>query len=478
MRKVGLYTLGCKVSLYETEAISESFAEAGFEVCSFDDICDVYVINTCTVTAESDAKSRKYIRRAIRKNPDAVVIVIGCYSQRAPEEVAKIEGVSAVIGTADKMKCVEIAEGILNSEFEIRNLKSEAIPKHSAQDNEDISNTTNNFNLGQNIAQNDKTISNSEFKIPNLVTSLDGAIFEPMCVKNAPRTRAYVKIEDGCECKCTYCAISPARGPVRSKAREDVISEVEGLYAKGTLEIVLTGIETGSYGADFEEKYDLADLICELDARHSCERIRLGSMAPELLSAEFIEKVAGLKIMVPHFHISMQSGSSSVLRGMKRRYNREMALKNIQRIRDLMPNVMLTADLMVGFPGESDEDFLDTMRFVSEAGLLDAHVFAYSRREGTPAASYENQIPDGVKKQRSALLIEECAKVRDKILTDVVKCGKPLSVILETKKGREHTGHSDSYIEVICEGENNLCGKLVSVLPEYHKNGKIYGKII
>jgi threonylcarbamoyladenosine tRNA methylthiotransferase MtaB len=163
---------------------------------------------------------------------------------------------------------------------------------------------------------------------------------------------------------------------------------------------------------------------------------------------------------------------------MRRRYTAARALENIERIREYMPRAMFTADLMVGFPGESEEDFLDTVKFVREARLLDAHVFAYSKREGTPAASYENQIPEGVKKQRSALLIEECAKVRDKILTDVVKCGKPLSVILETKKGREHTGHSDSYIEVICEGENNLCGKLVSVIPDYHKNGKIYGKII
>ena len=434
MYKVGLYTLGCKVSLYETEAVGESFAAAGFEVCDFDSVCDVYVINTCTVTAESDAKSRKYIRRAIRKNPNAIVIVIGCYSQRAPEEVAAIDGVSAVIGTADKMKCVEIANQLL--------------------------------------------ISNSEFRIPNLVTSLEGADFEPMCVKNAPRTRAYVKIEDGCECRCTYCAISGARGPVRSKRVDDVVSEVEGLYRSGTLEIVLTGIETGSYGADFDEKFDLADLIRLLDERKSCERIRLGSMAPELLSEKFVDKIAPLKIMVPHFHISMQSGSSNVLRSMKRRYNREMALKNIERIRNLMPDVMLTADLMVGFPGESEEDFADTMRFISEAGLLDAHVFAYSKREGTPAAYYENQIPDAVKKERSALLIAECARVRDEILDSVVKCGKVLSVILETRRGSEYTGHSDSYIEVVCDSNDDLCGKLVSVLPERHQNGKIYGKII
>ena len=437
MAKVGLYTLGCKVSLYETEAISEAFAEAGYEVGSFDEKCDVYVINTCTVTSESDAKSRKYIRRAIRKNPEAVVIVIGCYSQRSPDEVAAIEGVSAVLGTADKMKCVEIADSHLSRSV---------------------------------------TTGDGEGKI--FVTNLEGAAFEPMCVKSAPRTRAYVKIEDGCECKCTYCAISGARGPVRSKRPEDVIAEVEGLYKSGTLEIVLTGIETGSYGADFDEKYDLADLICELDARHSCERIRLGSMAPELLSEKFIEKVANLRIMVPHFHISMQSGSSNVLRGMKRRYNREMALKNIERIRKMMPNVMLTADLMVGFPGESQEDFMDTMRFVSEAGLLDAHVFAYSKREGTPAADYPDQIPENVKKERSAMLISECARVRDLILQSVVDLGEPLSVIMETKSGSLYNGHSDSYIEVQAESKNDLRGELVLVKPISHENGKIFGEII
>ena len=435
MYKVGLYTLGCKVSLYETEAISEAFAEAGYEVCPFDAVCDVYVINTCTVTAESDAKSRKYIRRAIRKNPNAVVIVIGCYSQRSPDEVAKIEGVSAVIGTADKMKCVEIAGKMQNAKCRMQNCEC-------------------------------------------YVSDLDGAEFEPMCVKNAPRTRAYVKIEDGCECRCTYCAISGARGPVRSKRAEEVISEVEGLYKNGTLEIVLTGIETGSYGADFETKYDLADLICELDRRHSCGRIRLGSMAPELLTPAFIDKIADTKIMVPHFHISMQSGSSKVLRDMKRRYNREMALKNIKHIREKMPDVMLTADLMVGFPGESEEDFLDTLSFVSEARLLDAHVFAYSKREGTPAATYENQIPENIKKERSARLMAECVRVRDEILSTVVSDGKPLSCILETYNKGEYTSHSDSYIEVVCRGDKGLNGKMVLVKPTHHENGKIYGEII
>ncbi len=449
MLKVGLYTLGCKVSLYETEAIGEAFERAGYLVAPFNEVCDVYVINTCTVTAESDAKSRKYIRRAIRKNPEAVVIVIGCYGQRAPDEAAAIEGVSAVLGTQDKMKCVEIANRLLNAKLA--------------------------FPAGEGGS---RRLTDEVPPAEVYVTSLDGATFEPMCVKKAPRTRAYVKIEDGCECKCSYCAISSARGPVRSKRPEEVISEVEGLYKSGTLEIVLTGIETGSYGADFDEKYDLADLICQLDRRGSCERIRLGSMAPELLSASFIDRISDTKIMVPHIHISMQSGSDSVLRGMRRRYNRGMALKNIEHIRAKMPGVMLTADLMVGFPGESEEDFLDTMRFVSEAGLLDAHVFAYSKRQGTPAATYENQIPEQVKRVRSARLIAECARVRDEILSAVVSRGEPLSCILETEQRGVYTAHSDSYIEVRVKSDEGLSGTLVLVKPISHEKGIIYGEII
>ena len=470
MRKVGLYTLGCKVSLYETEAVGEAFERAGYAVCPFDEACDVYVINTCTVTAESDAKSRKYIRRAIRKNPDAVVIVIGCYSQRAPLEVAAIDGVSAVLGTQDKMKCVEIAERLLNAECRMQNAECKMQNAKCKMQN---AKSASPFRRGGGKADGEVHFAPEIF-----VDSLDGAEFEPMCVERAPRTRAYVKIEDGCECKCSYCAISGARGPVRSKKPDQVITEVEGLYKKGTLEIVLTGIETGSYGADFDEKYDLADLICELDSRHSCERIRLGSMAPELLSAAFVDRIAGTKIMVPHFHISMQSGSDNVLRGMRRRYNRTMALKNIENIRARMPRVMLTADLMVGFPGESEEDFLDTLRFVREAGLLDAHVFAYSKRDTTPAATYEGQIPEQVKRERSARLIAECARMRDEILSAVVASGEPLSCILESEQGGVYTAHSDSYIEVRVKGKSGLSGTLVSVKPLSHENGVIQGEII
>ena len=429
------YTLGCKVSQYESTALAEELIRLGMQEVSFGEAADAYVINTCTVTAESDAKSRKYIRRALRKNPNAIVAVMGCYSQRSPEEVAAIEGVSIVAGTADKMKLPGM----------IVELLSDA----------------------------------SQKSIPKVITkSLDGEGFEPMCITRPERTRAYVKIEDGCECRCTYCAIADARGPVRSKPAEEVIREVEGLYASGTREIVLTGIETGSYGADFEENYDLGDLIAELDSRGSCERIRLGSLAPELIGERFISKVKNTKILAPHFHLSMQSGSDSVLRGMKRRYNTEMALRNMEIIRGAFPSATFTTDLMVGFPGESEEDFLQTVDFVKRARFLDCHVFAYSKRAGTPAAEYKNQVPETEKKRRSEILIAEKNKVRDEVLAEVCEREEPLSCIFETREGSVWTAHSDTFAEVRVESEEELSGRLISVMPKYAKDGIIFGELV
>lgn len=438
MHKVGLYTLGCKVSQYETEAVGEAFEARGFELCPFDSVCDVYVINTCTVTAESDRKSRQLIRRAIKANPDAIVAVMGCYSQRAPQEVAKISGVSVVIGTENKLAVIPTVEKMLAD-------KSAGV-------------STNSY------------IS---------TTDLSKATFEKMKITRAPRTRVYVKIEDGCEAKCTYCAISGARGRVRSKPRDEVISEIEALHQSGVREIVLTGIETGSYGRDFEEKYDLADLICELDERGSCERIRLGSLAPELIGCDFVSRVKKAGILAPHFHLSLQSGSDAVLRAMKRRYNSAQAMRVIENIRENIPNANFTTDLMVGFPGESEENFLETVDFVKRARFLDAHVFAYSRREGTPAAYYDNQIPESVKRERSERLIKIKNEVKESILDKIVECGKPLLVIAETRADDGYyTAHSDSYVEVKFFSENkNLTGEMIMLTPVSHKDGIVLCEI-
>lgn len=439
MYSVGLYTLGCKVSQYETEAIAEAFEKRGCKISFFSDKNDIYVINTCTVTAESDRKSRQFIRRAIKANPNAVIAVVGCYSQRSPDEIEKIEGVDIVIGTDCKLSVVEKAIELLEKRSDEKN------------------------------------------GIYRCVTDVFKADFEPMTITKAPRTRAYVKIEDGCECRCTYCAISDARGRVRSKPREDVLKEVKSLFDAGIGEVVLTGIETGSYGRDFEEKYTLADLIAELDAICPNGKIRLGSLAPELIGEEFVNKVKDKKILLPHFHLSVQSGSDSILASMKRRYTRERALKNIERLRENFPSVQFTTDLMVGFPCESDEDFCLTCDFVSRARFLDAHVFAYSKRERTPAASYEGQIPEEIKKERSAALIKHKNAVRDTVLSDIITKRKKLLAITESvdRQGRVCM-HSEEFFEIKLMSPvtkkqfSEMQGQWISVIPVSHKNGVLY----
>ena len=433
MPKIAVYTLGCKVSQYESEAVREEFVRRGFTAVEFDTVSDAYVINTCTVTAESDRKSRQFIRRAIGKNPNAVVAVMGCYSQRAPMEVAAIDGVDIVVGTADKMSVVDTAIAILEGRL-----------------------------AGQQVS----------------APTLEGEKFEKMCVKNAPRTRAYVKIEDGCESRCSYCAIRHARGPVRSKAVEDVIAEVEGLYKNGTREVVLTGIETGSYGKDFDFEYGLADMILELDRRGSCERLRLGSLAPELVGEKFITKVKDAKILTPHFHLSMQSGSDTVLRLMRRRYSREYALRTIEQFRANIPDVQFTTDLMVGFPGETEECFLETVDFVRRARFLDAHVFVYSEREGTDAVNLPGVIPKSERQRRSKELQRVVKEVRDEILDEIVATKKILTCILETEENGAYTAHSDEFVAVVVNAPENKQGDIVRVAPVSHKNGIVYAELI
>ena len=434
MYSVGFYTLGCKVSQYETEAMREGFRDAGFECRAFEEKNDAYVINTCTVTAQSDSKSRKIIRRAIKQNPNAVIAVVGCYSQLAPNEVAAIDGVDIVLGTDGKMATVDLVKQLLYN------------------------------------GRGNKVIS---------VNDVNTCGFEPMTIKEAERTRVYLKIEDGCESRCTYCAISKARGRVRSKPKNEVISEVEALSATGVKEIVLTGIETGSYGKDFAEPYGLADLIRELDERESCDVIRLGSLAPELIGKDFIDKVEGVKILAPHFHLSLQSGSDKTLAKMKRRYTRKMAIENVNRIKAAFPRATFTTDLMVGFPGESYEDFLETVSLVHEIGLLDAHVFAYSRRKGTEADKFDCQIPECEKAKRSELLIKEKNISRDKVLSGIVEGGIPMAAVVETEVEGGYMAHSDTYLEILIKTEaKGLHGERVTVKPISHKDGIVYAELV
>lgn len=435
MPSVALQTLGCKVAQYETEAIAEKFLGVGFSVIPFEERADAYVINTCTVTAESDRKSRQMIRRAMKRNPDAVIAVVGCYSQVSPKEISAL-GADVVMGTENKLSVVERV---------IERLNDRALPP---------------------VAE---------------ASDLSCVGFERMTVKSAPRTRAYVKIEDGCESHCSYCAIRIARGCVRSKPREDAISEIKNLSESGVCEVVLTGIETGAYGRDFDYEYTLGDLIAELDSLGFPDRIRLGSLAPELVGKGFAEKVKNVKRLAPHFHISMQSGSDKVLAAMKRKYNSRMAYENIKRLKDIFPDAEFTTDMMVGFPGETEEDFLESLDFISRVGFLDVHVFAYSKRQGTLAAQLENQIPENVKRERSRRMIEHKNRVRDCRLDSIVSRALTLSVIAETLIcPGEYSAHADNFAEVrfLSKSKIDAKGEMVKVRPVSHKDGIIFAEEI
>ncbi|MBQ7364545.1 MAG: tRNA (N(6)-L-threonylcarbamoyladenosine(37)-C(2))-methylthiotransferase MtaB [Clostridia bacterium] len=418
-KTVAVYTLGCKVNQYESEAILEAFEQRGFIPAAPEDVCDVYVINTCTVTAESDRKARQFIRRAIHRNPNACILVTGCLAQTAPENIAAIAGVDFICGNADKMSVVEAAEELLRK----------AEKAH-------------------------ETVIH--------VNSLEGAGFEPMCITRFDRTRAYVKIEDGCESRCTYCIIPEARGKIRSKPIPEVLDEVRGLIAGGCREVVLTGIETASYGKDLHDS-SLAELLIAIDRLEGIGRVRLGSLDPSLLKPAFVNAIAPLRSLCPHFHISMQSGSSSVLARMKRKYNADQALAGMQRLREVMPQVQFTTDIIVGFPQETEEEFEQTLDFVKKAGFLMIHVFPYSKRRGTPAAIMSGQVPEDVKRRRTATLIAHAAEIRRDILQRLIDEGEEHTVLFESFENGRAWGHTSNFIEVAIDSDKPLHAQTLPV---------------
>ena len=424
--RVGFATLGCKVAQYETEALREAFLADGFvEVAEG---ADIVVVNTCTVTGESDRKCRQTVRRLSRENPNAAILLIGCYAQAHPEEAAGLDGVRYVGGTLDKMHTLAVARAILRGE------------------------------------QIDK----------NAVFPLDDAAYEPMAVSSAPRTRAYVKIADGCDCRCTYCAIPAARGPVRSRPASDILEEIRRLADGGTQEIVLTGIETASYGRDLKNGYGLTDLLHEVD-RLPIARVRLGSLTPEWFRGDTIPRIASLEKLCPHFHLSVQSGSSAVLALMKRRYNADWAMDACMALKEAIPGVMLTCDMIVGFPGESKENFAETMAFSEKAHFLSMHVFSYSPREGTPAATYPNAVSDEEKAARSEALIALSRRMSEENLAAAVAKGEPLSVLFETERCGMAMGHTPSFLPVTVTAPPGLSGSIGTVLPTEYRDGMIYG---
>ncbi len=429
---VGLMTLGCKVNQYESEAIAEGFEALGFTVQAPSKKCDVYIINTCTVTAESDRKSRQFVRRALHLNPNAYVLVIGCLAQTQAESIAKIQGVDYIGGNANKMDVVKIAKELVDS---------------------------------------GKKSDTPTVKTP----PADSFGFEAMHISKFDRTRAYVKIEDGCESHCTYCIIPTARGKIRSKPREEVLAEVKALTDAGCREIVLTGIETASYGKDLDG-YDLGDLLYDIDRIDGIGRIRLGSLDPSLMKQKFVDRIAGLRSLAPQFHLSMQSGSDRILALMKRKYNRQMALDGMERMRKAIPDVQFTTDMIVGFPQESQEDFEDTLCFARQAEFLMIHVFPYSKRTGTVAAQMDGQIPESVKHERVKILSDEESIIRRGILDR--QMGKVVPVLFETYHDGTVHGHTPSFLEVACPASHPLPAVTATVRLERHDGLRCYGTIL
>ena len=428
MSTAAFYTLGCKVNQYETEAMIELFKNEGYEICDFSEKADVYVINTCSVTHMGDRKSRQMIRRAKKQNPKAVIAVSGCYSQTAPEEILFIDGVNLVIGNKGRNKITSLIENL--------------------------------------------TCESKVNAVSDIMSTHD---FEELHIENyTDRTRAYIKIQDGCSQFCSYCIIPYARGPVRSRPESEIISEIEKLTKKGFTEIILVGIHVASYGKDLKNT-SLEDLLIKVDKIEGVKRIRMSSIEPMTLNKEFVEKVKASTKLCPHFHISLQSGCDETLKRMNRHYTTDKYLEIVNGLRDAFSECAITTDIMVGFPGETDEEFDKTAEFVKKADFAEAHVFMYSQRKGTPAAKRPDQIAPQIKEERSKKIIELTNQSRDKFLSQFV--GQVKEVLFEQIVGGYFEGKTANYITVRIKTNENLQGIYKNVLFEELKDGVIYGTI-
>jgi MiaB-like protein len=425
-----IITLGCKVNQYESEAVEELFLQKGYQKKSTR--ADIYVINTCTVTNMSDRKSRQMISRARRDNPDSVIAVMGCYSQVKPEEVAGIDGVDIVLGSRNKESVVELCEDIL-----------------------------------QNKSVSDKIIAPSETKS-----------FEELQISNQTEmTRAYLKIQDGCNMYCSYCLIPYARGNIVSRDIKDIADESKRLAANGFKEIVLTGIHVSSFGKDLDEDISLIDAIEEVSKVDGIERIRLSSMEPRHITRDFLERMKATGKACDHFHLSLQSGSDDILKTMNRKYDTSIFKEKIELIRDVFPNAGLTTDIIVGFPGESEQNHKQTMDFVKDINFAKTHLFKYSPREGTRAAKMGGQINGNIKKDR----LHDLEKIEKKNRIGFLEkqLGETLSVLIESKSDLEgySGGYSTNYLKVNVK-EDVSANTIVDVRITDIKDDELIGEVI
>lgn len=384
MQTVAFHNLGCKVNGYETDVMVQKLQKKGYTIVSFDKKADIYIINTCTVTNIADRKSRQMLHRAKKMNPDALVVAVGCYVETDPEEVKKDPAIDLAIGNNRKGEIVELIEDWLRK-------KQEAVQQSGAGSPGDLQS-------GKEEIHPDKTLGGRTME-----DLTDHPVFESMLLTAPEHTRAYIKIQDGCNQFCTYCIIPYARGRVRSREQAEIITEIEGLAAQGTREAVITGIHIGSYGTDRGSR-ELAELLEKINAVPGIERIRLGSLEPGTMDEAFLQRIASCEKICPHFHLSLQSGSDTILRKMNRHYTAQDFLECTERVRRYYDRPALTTDVIVGFPGETEELFRETVRFLEKAGFYEIHIFKYSPRHGTPAAGMPDQIPEPVKALRSDVL--------------------------------------------------------------------------
>lgn len=416
MNTVSFCTLGCKVNQYETEAMMNLFSKAGYKVLSFGEKCDIYVINTCTVTGMGDRKSRQMIHRAHRLNPDALVVVAGCYSQVSPDEVKKIDGVGLVVGTAERTQIVELAQRALAERKQL-------------------------VSVGDIMKKKD---------------------YEDMWVTSySSRTRAFVKIEDGCVGFCTYCIIPYARGPVRSRPLDSIREEVASLAKNGYREIVLTGIHIASYGKD-GGGHTLLDVIRAVSETDGIERIRLGSLEPRILTEDFVSEISKIDKICNHFHVSLQSGCDETLARMNRRYTTEEYARGVALLRKYFDLPAIATDIMVGFPGETDEEFSKSLEFMRRINFADAHVFAYSNRKGTKADKFEGQVDSRTKEKRSAVMQAAVNEMADEYRKSYI--GKTVEILAEREVSPGvYEGHMTNYIKVHAKAGRDISKKIVSV---------------
>ena len=432
MKTVAFITLGCKVNQYETNAMAQKFIENGYELIEEDNkSADIYIINTCTVTNMSDRKSRQMLRRVKEKNKNAIVVAVGCYAQVAKEELEKIPEIDLVLGNNEKVDIIKYV-----NDFALENKKELKM--------EDVMQTKEFVEFG------DTTFTE--------------------------KTRAVIKVQDGCDRFCSYCIIPYARGRVRSRKPENVISEITKIAKNGIKEVVITGIHIASYGKDFKNNYRLIDLLEDINKIDGIERIRLGSLEPLLIDREFMERLSKLEKICHHFHLSLQSGCDETLKRMNRRYNTEEFTKIVNLLREYYKDVVLTTDIIVGFPGETEEEFNKTYKFLEKIKFYKMHVFKYSARKGTKAASMPNQINGNIKEERSKKLIELSNK--NELYYNNSYKNKEVEVLFEEKKGEYYHGHTKNYILTYCKTEENLENKIKKIVCKDIFDDHIVGELM